>query len=191
MPPVRATILLALVPATWAARIDLSKESLAEDVEDADAGSDTHEDADAGGDASEGPGMSIRQRIYCHVCLAEVPDCAAYAPAAAMLNPAMPPPAQNMGKLWTCDPSERDLWTRDDRFKIGDVAADLPAKCPEKRRQPVIIGKLSFSRKICGQAVKHQPGNFKTCTAFVNKKAGSSQGRTITCDAESLYTHGS
>merc|ERR1719436_2289058 len=97
------------------------------------------------------PTMSIRQRIFCEVCLKKMKSdkVAGYVPAAAMLDPQMPEPEQNLGRLKECKPDERNLWSRGDRFKVSDLVAQLPDGCPKPRRLPLIDGKLSMARRIC------------------------------------------
>merc|ERR1712216_791386 len=103
-----------------------------------------------------------------------------------MLNGTVPGPEKNLGQLVECKPSERDLWRRDDKFKVSDVSA-LPSGCPAPTRLPIIEGKLSLSRRICEQTIAKGPdsGKFNSCTEFVNRAAGAT--RQVECTKDDLY----
>merc|ERR1740121_3478392 len=100
-----------------------------------------------------------------------------------MLNPVRPPPESPNGRYYNCPPSEREAWSKDDRFKVvedGKVRGEGDRSlCPEERRASVSNGKLSFARRICKQGLSWS--SYDTCSDLVNDKAGVF-GREVVCD---------
>mmetsp|Transcript_20764 Transcript_20764/g.37806 ORF Transcript_20764/g.37806 Transcript_20764/m.37806 type:complete len:312 (+) Transcript_20764:70-1005(+) len=133
------------------------------------------------------PTMSIRQRVVCDVCLRRVRSCSDYTISPEALSPYRPAPERNLGRLVECKPSEREYWTRTDRFKVmGD---DVPEQCPSERRRPLINGKGDFARKrICKYGLAYS--SYSDCTALVEDKVPNTQGRKVECTKESLYIFG-
>ncbi|CAK0902835.1 unnamed protein product [Prorocentrum cordatum] len=149
------------------------------------------EDDDEGGQQEEGEEagaeMNVRQKIFCEVCLEGVRSSSNYVPAKTMLNGTIDPQT-NLGRLKECSPSERDLWTRDDKFTIYMLGKPVPDGCPSQRRAPYIVGKLSLARRICKQAISKGPRSYPSCTDFVNKQAATGSKRQVECTKGSLYT---
>jgi len=150
---------------------------LEEDDDDDDEGDDEAGDAE----------MNVRQKIFCEVCLEGVTSTKNYIPAKAMLDGTMVPQT-NLGRLKTCPPSDRDLWTRDDKFTIYQLGKPVPEGCPSQRRAPYIMGKLTFARRIARLAISRNPRNFPSCTDFVNDEAATGTKRQVECTRSSLYT---
>jgi len=145
---------------------------------------DKDEEEEAQEDGAE---MNVRQKIFCEVCLEGVRSSAHYVPAKTMLDSTMIPQT-NLGNLKECPPSDRDLWTRDDKFTIYTLGKPVPDGCPSKRRAPYIMGKLSLARRIARQAISKKPRSYPSCTDFVNKQAATGTKREVECTRSSLYT---
>jgi len=145
------------------------------------------DDEDEEEDEEGGAEMNVRQKIFCEVCLEGVRSSSNYVPAKTMLDGAMHPQT-NLGRLKECPPSDRDLWTRDDKFTIYQLGKPVPEGCPSKRRAPYIMGKLSLAKRICRQAISKKPRNYPSCTDFVNKQAATGTKRQVECTRRSLYT---
>eukprot|EP00403_Amphidinium_massartii_P040252 CAMPEP_0178444738 /NCGR_PEP_ID=MMETSP0689_2-20121128/39715_1 /TAXON_ID=160604 /ORGANISM="Amphidinium massartii, Strain CS-259" /LENGTH=332 /DNA_ID=CAMNT_0020069085 /DNA_START=57 /DNA_END=1056 /DNA_ORIENTATION=- len=148
---------------------------------------DTSPSSSSGGDKAE-PTMNIRQRVVCDVCLRRLHSCSGYTISPEALSPYRPAPERNLGRLVECKPSEREYWTRTDRFKVsGD---DVPEQCPSERRRPLINGKGDFARnRICKYGLEY--GKYHgDCTALVEDKVPNTQGRKVECTKESLYIFG-
>jgi len=140
-----------------------------------------------GGGAETSPNMNVRQRIFCEVCLEGISSSRTYVPAKTMLNGTIVPET-NLGRLKECSPSERDLWTRDDKFTIYTTGAPVPDGCPSKRRAPYIMGKLYLARRICRHAISKEPRGYRSCTDFVNSVAATGTKRDVECTERNLYT---
>jgi len=145
------------------------------------------EDDEEEEDDEEGAQMNVRQKIFCEVCLEGVRSSSNYVPAKTMLDGTMTPQT-NLGRLKECPPSERDLWTRDDKFTIYTLGNPVPDGCPSQRRAPYIMGKLSLARRIARQAISKKPRSYPSCTDFVNKQAATGTKRQVECTRSSLYT---
>jgi len=145
------------------------------------------EDEDEEDEQEGGAEMNVRQKIFCEVCLEGVRSSSNYVPAKTMLDGTMVPET-NLGRLKECAPSERDLWTRDDKFTIYMLGKPVPDGCPSKRRAPYIMGKLSLARRIARQAISKKPRNYPSCSDFVNKQAATGTKRQVECTKGSLYT---
>lgn len=159
----------------------------AEDVEVIEEDEEEDEE-EGGGGGGDNPGltMSVRQKIVCDMCLRSVRDCSYYTPSSGMLNPVRPPPETPNGRFFSCSPSERELWTTDDRFKVvedGTPGEGDRTKCPLERRANKFNGKLYMSRKICKPVGVREPGD--SCSDFTNKNARIF-GRTAVCTASVL-----
>jgi hypothetical protein len=129
---------------------------------------------------------SVRQKIACNVCVSRPADCATFTPDATQFNPTRPPPS-GLGKLIVCDPSEREIWMTDDRFKVGDAEhqpeesrTGCPGSTPDsENRKPLYDGKLGFVRDhLCPLFSKDLPPkkDDKSCTAYMQKAAPNANG---------------
>merc|ERR1719245_991314 len=106
-----------------------------------------------------------------------------------MLSPVRPEPESPNNRYFTCPPSEREQWTRDDRFKVVE-SSSVPSlgdrkKCPSERRAPRVLGKLSFARRICKLGLQY--ASYDSCSDLVNSKARNSQGRLASCTKSEAY----
>lgn len=138
----------------------------------------------------DGPELNLRQKIVCDACLKKVKTCEDYVPAPGLLNPVRPEPDSPNGRYWQCSPSERELWSSDNAFKVledGTSALGDRTKCPgggivSERRAAKKVGKLSLARRICKLALR----NKKHCSDLVNEKAGVFGRPLVVCDQSVL-----
>lgn len=133
--------------------------------------------------------LNLRQKIVCDVCLSKLSSCVGYRPSPGMLNPVRPPPESPNGRYFTCPPSERELWSTDDRFKVledGTPGEGDRSKCPSERRTAPVNGKLGFARRICKLATKRTSSS--DCSSLVNDVAGVF-GRSVTCSRDLLFMY--
>jgi len=135
------------------------------------------------------PLMQLRQRIACDICLGKLKDCQGYIPSKKMLSPVRPPPETPNGRYFVCHASERELYTRDDDFKVT-MDETIPSEgdwsvCPKERNANKETGKLPQARRMC-TTVGLSWQSFSSCGDFVNDKAGVF-GRAVTCSAEGIY----
>lgn len=157
------------------------------DVQDSDEEEQDNEDdlPSSGGRYSN---LNLRQKVACDVCLRKLSSCSGYVPSPGMLDPVRPPPESPNGRYYQCPPSERELWSTDDRFKVledGTPGKGDRSKCPSARRTAVVNGKLKHAQRTCKLAVKKSGMD---CSDLVNDVA-KVFGRTATCSSSvlSLY----
>jgi len=164
--------------------VPLEEVALADD--DKDGNVDERPSSDSGYAGAE---MNLRQRFVCDVCLKKLRSCSDYKPSAGILNPVRPPPESLNGRNYTCPPSERELWSSDERLKVvedgtpGEGEPSERAKCPSERRASPFDGKLFMARRICDVGLKWP--SYGTCSDLVNKEAPVF-GRRAECTASVL-----